>query len=153
MSAFLCESKTFDKIAGTLSFYADYKQHHVARTAHAASFILNIRVLDEDGNTKLYPTVEEQAAVFARRLYEMNLEAVNQRYSDGAFDDYGYKYRPTMPMHNKYALLKQIQCLTYQCSEGDVPETDLFKRLESIQRALALDIVTNTKEYEAAAWG
>jgi hypothetical protein len=153
MSAFLCDEKIFDNIASTLAHYAEYKPYWASRTAHCANFITKLTVKNEDGTIKLHPTLREQTEVFARRLYELNLEAICQRYTDGSGDDYGYKFTQRPPVQNKTALYKSLGCLIYQCSEGNVPEMDLFKRLEQIYDAMAHDIVSSTKEYDVAAWG
>lgn len=153
MSAYLCNKETFDKIANTLAFYAEYERNHHYGVSQTAQFILNIRVLDKNGAVKLRPKVSEQAAIFARQLYEMNLDAISQRYKRGKEDDYGYTFTYCMPINNMTVLYKSIGCLMYQCSEGNVPETDLYKKMREIENALAHDIVSNSKEYEKAQWG
>lgn len=153
MSAFLCDEKTFDNIASTLAHYAEREPISFYKTAHASAFIFSLNVKDESGAFKLHPSKNEQTAEFAQRLYAMNLSAVSQRYKDGHKDDYGYKFSLTIPTGNTYQLYAYIKCLLYQCSEGDVPESDLFKRLESISDALAHDIVSGSKQFETASWG
>ena len=49
-------------------------------------------------------------------------------------------------------MVKSIGCLTYQCSEGDVPDERLFKALREYERALNGLIVADMDEYDAAAW-
>ena len=153
MSAFLCDDKIFNNIASTLTFYAEQEPINFYSTAQAAAFILDKQVVNDDGSIVLYPPSFAQAAIFAKELYNMNLAAVSQRYEDGINDDYGYKFKVCPPMSNMIALFKNINCLMYQCCEGDVPESDLYKKMEKIQDALAYDIVTNTKEYKIANWG
>jgi hypothetical protein len=48
---------------------------------------------------------------------------------------------------------KSACCLSYQCSEGDVPERPLYKALKKFIRDLERDLVTNTPEWEEALWG
>lgn len=49
--------------------------------------------------------------------------------------------------------LKQLDCLIYQLSEGDIPERPLFKALERIRREIADRILTANPEYAASPWG
>ena len=49
--------------------------------------------------------------------------------------------------------LKAIRCLIYQCSEGKVPDSKLYKELEVMSGRLANVIVQNTHEYDGAPWG
>lgn len=152
MSAFLCEPEIFDGIANTLAYYADHRPYHADQTSHFCAFILSLQVRS-NGTIKLKPTLHERTAEFAKRLYNMNLDAISQRYASGAGDDYGYQFKNRLPIGCKVALYKKIRCLIYQCSEGDVPETDLYKQLNEISNALAHDIVTHSKEYDNVAWG
>ena len=91
--------------------------------------------------------------LLGRRLFEMNLEAVTQRYPDDTKD--------TVPgpcdisdIHDRYVFsepgadadagwiidpgedpeLLALQCLRYQCSEGDVPDT--WPEYEQIDRII-----------------
>lgn len=153
MSAFLCNGKLFNEVVSTLYHYAENKPRHAYGTGQAAAFMLNVRVKDENGNTILRPTANEQMAVIAKQLYNMNRDAVSQRYKDGSGGDYGYQFRQTVPLSSMVVLFKKIQCLSYQCSEGDVPERDLFKKMEKVLDALAHDIVCHLKEYDKAIWG
>ena len=100
-------------------------------------------------------------------LSEMNCNALNQRYihddkaepeqlpkdynhfevagnyKDGAFE---------IPI-SYYQLLKSIDCYLYQCSEGNVPESALYKAVEDIRAMFANWIIRNTIAYNAANWG
>ena len=49
------------------------------------------------------------------------------------------------------AVLKATNCLLYQCSEGNVPEMSLFKKLHDITDRYVE--TTTTDAYEAAPWG
>lgn len=96
------------------------------------------------------PQTEEEKRELAQKLYEMNVKAVNQRYgTNEKADDFTYKTEyPPEPVQ----LYKFIQCLHYQCSEGDVPEKQLYKDLEDIANFLARYIVSKLEAYENARW-
>ena len=48
---------------------------------------------------------------------------------------------------------KQLQCLTYQCNNGDVPKTALYQALNRYKETLAEFIVAGLDEYKRAYWG
>ena len=101
---------------------------------------------------------------FGRKLYEMNVKAVNARYPDtvnnpdampGLVDANGrhvsYKYAPAMPP-TKYQFYKDLETYLYQCTEGDVPSRELYKAVESYKNRLACWIVSNSQEYYQTRW-
>ena len=99
------------------------------------------------------------------RLYMLNIEAVGQRYpgespdtmpgcyTDGQHPDgtQGYKHTAE-PFYTKTAALKALDCLIYQCSEGTIPQTELYKEIQDRAGQLARYIVSETKEYDQARW-
>jgi len=95
----------------------------------------------------------KNAELFAKDLHKMNVNALMDRYHD----DYtemlsAFKYIPTVIFADKYQYHKSLSCFLYQCSEGNVPEMALFKKVEEVQRKLAYDIVTKTSEWDEAKW-
>ena len=44
------------------------------------------------------------------------------------------------------------RALHYQCSEGNVPEHELYKRLEKAVNHLRYEIISNLPEYREAQW-
>lgn len=94
------------------------------------------------------------------KLREMNVEALKQRYDDyeEMIDDLPYEdghdiWQPRngiQPWH--FQLLKSLQCYKYQCCEGDVPESDLWKGIQAFVNTLQGFIVSNLPEYEKAEW-
>lgn len=105
--------------------------------------------------------IKETGNAIGRALYAMNCDGVNARYNEA--QTYGKDYvfdikYEVMKRDYRGALLtahhmKQVGCLLYQCSEGNVPETALFKELESIEGNIAKMIVSRLPEYDNAAWG
>ena len=83
-------------------------------------------------------------------LWDMNVDAYNARYvgDDQVKDTYKYK----QVFINKHQAFKSLECLHYQCSEGGIPDTELFKELTQILLSLAHMIVSNSAEYNAAKW-
>lgn len=130
MSAFEVEKATIDKVVTML--YAD----------------------------KLSSTDCAQLDAVGLRLWEMNHLALKARY--GADEPHGVKYEHQVPKgyysHNpptlavRCAMLKAANCFLYQCSEGDVPELALYCEVAKARHDLALAIVSDLPEYEAAPW-
>lgn len=96
----------------------------------------------------------EDCDEIGRNLFKMNNDAVESRYQDRHpdtfYDPEKYRYRVMFP--DKLNQVKALHCLRYQCSEGDVPECDLYKELESKIREIESRIVHSLPEYEALPW-
>jgi len=92
---------------------------------------------------------EEGKNKFANDLYKMNVEAVNQRYNEiNTIKPIKFEFTPV----NQFQALKSMHCLRYQCEEGDVPETELFKVLDSIIHFVEHRIISSLPQYEIAEW-
>lgn len=111
-----------------------------------------------------------------RLLFTLNVEAVFQRYpgcennpdsmpgpvgDDGRSEalsmaaDYRYGGRAA-PLLDTEALVhscKALQCLRYQCNEGDVPLTALYRELELAIGEIAMEVLEKMPCYAAAPWG
>lgn len=87
----------------------------------------------------------------ATALYEMNHAAVDVRYSEkNPRPLYRFKYITGIaPVFG----VKQLSCLLYQCSEGDVPDSPLFKAVQKLENEICSAIVTRSRDYDAAPWG
>lgn len=147
MSAYIVNEETMDVIINHLYFTA-------TRNQGRAEYCYR-------GITELKPDTEEEAQALGDALYQLNLDAVMQRYSVCTIDDLPgpigwkpgqWKFTHTIPPPAVRAY-KAMQCLLYQCSEGDVPEQMLYRRLEETKRDLAEKIVDSLPQYEAAPWG
>ena len=53
---------------------------------------------------------------------------------------------------NIFQAYNHIRCLTYQMNEGDVPETDLYKLLEEIERQFEVEIASGHPKVKKAEW-
>lgn len=89
-----------------------------------------------------------------RQLYEANVSAVNQRYGeDTRTEELDLTPRRGFVRWSDTQLLKNLQCLRYQMSEGDVPESEVYQKLPTMIGDLAGAIVARTPAYEAAPLG
>lgn len=90
----------------------------------------------------------------ASLMYQLNCAAVEDRYRDGAEEmitsDFCFKDYETKPPIQTF---KSLGCFLYQCSEGEIMKTDLFKFLEYVKYQLACSIVDELPEYANAYWG
>jgi hypothetical protein len=86
---------------------------------------------------------EEELMRKGSELLRMNAEAMAQRYpqirDDGEHAEYlevAAKYAPWPSSEREEQLIQSAQCLRYQCTEGDVPETwPLWKWLTALIEA------------------
>ena len=148
MSSYIVEDKTINRILAGIS----YAQYGHDRYAPWPTKLMGMERRDfctsgeMDRLTKLAP--------IGAALQEMNEAAVHARYEgrhdDMASDPYEYATIPAPTIHQLY---KSLRCLWYQCMEGDVPETDLFKAIESWMDRIAHSIVNRLDAVEAAEWG
>jgi hypothetical protein len=86
-------------------------------------------------------------------MENMNARALNDRYGDDISECINPYPASVLKPANMVSLYKSLQCYLYQCCEGKVPETALYKALQNIANTLARYIVSDLPEYEAANWG
>jgi hypothetical protein len=115
--------------------------------------------IDDKGMRILMIETDEWPQTLAKKLLDLNIEAVHQRYGDTSIEtmpgkvgqkleDYAYRFNHSTLVQ----VYKSVQCLSYQCAEGNVPETQLYKFLEDLENTLAKEIVSALTEYNKAAW-
>lgn len=103
------------------------------------------------GNGRGTPDAEEMTKL-GRRWYEMNRQAVEARYGkEHGFDVPTYTFK-RIPPRNPLDYIKALQCLRYQCSEGNVPETREFQGLTDALYAAMSRIIRTLPAYEMAPW-
>jgi hypothetical protein len=103
-----------------------------------------------------------------QQLLTMNIEAVRQRYDDEAVageDASRYTYNKPAEVPGcspEIAAWKALECLLYQCSEGDVPQRALYLEVEHYAKKLGEQILTkhprvksmwDLPEIQNAPWG
>jgi len=156
MSAFIVSDETINNLANTFNFIAEYNHNGDSAAYEIRALIRDLKIENQGSNHHGVIFINENQAnesaqKIAQALYDLNVRAVNSRYSEDTstvFDSFKNK----MPMSNKFQLLKSLRCLIYQCSEGDIPDEPLYKRIKSIAACMAMDIVSNMPEYDAAKW-
>ena len=101
---------------------------------------------DIDGSHKKFK-------VIFMALNSLNSLALKVRYNEEPAP--GYKFcsiKYTKASSCKIQLLKSLQCLIYQCSEGSVVETGLYKKLIEVKNDLQDLIISDMPEYKKAVW-
>lgn len=88
-----------------------------------------------------------------REMFALNIVAVNDRYGASEAEKFrplDYAYRADPP--GIFQALKSLKCWLYQCSEGEVPMTPLYRIMAEYAGIMAMDIVRNLPAYERATW-
>ena len=149
MSSFIVSNATINRIVAVLEYATQWKR----------LFPNPVYV-----NETLQVFNTKSAKDLGQRLYDINVAAINHRYPDavkninnapGTIDDNGnhvpYKYEMVLP-GTRFQGLKAIDCLVYQCSEGDIVNHPLYKALKDYGLAICSAIVSDMPEYENAIW-
>lgn len=75
-----------------------------------------------------------------KALWRMNAKALAERYGDDDVTEYEPQieaFASPKASPDKWQRVHSARCFRYQCSEGDVPETELFKLVDTaIESAL-----------------
>lgn len=146
MSSFIVNDLTINRI---VTFLFEYKGRYGNPFADIKKEFreMGFKIVDLNEN------FERKA--FGTALKILNAKAVFQRYKGKisvgeieATKEYKYQIVRTS-LHQAY---NHLRCLTYQMSEGDVPETELFKVLEKLETEMAIEIAEQTKEVKDAEW-
>ena len=91
----------------------------------------------------------------------MNARAIQSRYGAGRTADEVKAWEkeldpiacsPGQDFKARVQAYKSFRCFLYQCSEGDVPLSPLYKAVEAAADYLAAEIVPEIPEYEEAKW-
>lgn len=135
MSAFMVEDKVINTVVSWLS----------VKKYDNRDFVGLARKLETEKDEK----------EFAESMFQLNIKAIEQRYGEGQAKEFrplDFEYKFNLPVSD-IITLKALKCLLYQCSEGDVPETQLFKDLESLEYDIMNIIIRAIPEYDQAPWG
>ena len=141
MSAFIVEDKTINTVLAFIKTDS-------AKNAHI------YRPLENDIANLTFNTPDALKAL-GNMMFDLNIRAVEALYGKGQakkFRPLDYQYAAKLPP-SRIQVFKSLKCWLYQCSEGDVPETDLFKAFYEVSGNMAKHIVTRMPEFDAATWG
>lgn len=107
---------------------------------------------------------KRDANEWGKRMWNMNVDAVSQRYAHHAATDavewaqtrshadvYEFQSRPASESIEQFH--KSLCCLMYQSCEGNVDETPFFKLLDGIKDRPHLAKLRETGKWSEAKWG
>jgi hypothetical protein len=136
MSAFVVEKETIDRVMWGLKYLSETSLGNT-----------NYELSDLDR--------------IGANLWNLNVRAVAYRYrltDPTETSPRQYRYGGSLlfqqSIAHKVACLKAMECLIYQCTEGEQFETDpYFVMMEKAIQKMACAIVHDMPEYEKANWG
>ena len=94
---------------------------------------------------------EKNLVALGNALAAMNRTAVNQRYSEQ--EQVAVFALKLNEKASDVQVLKSLQCFLYQCSEGKVPKTKLYKLMRQFEKVLMSSIISKVTDYEKLEWG
>ena len=156
MSAFIVSDNTLRRVVNAASAFQSNNPDARRRVGTA------FEALKNPEGTQLYDLGDGADLLrLTGDLYNMNVAAYIARYPQEAgkvapFDPEDFSDFFPGSRHDfdsRVTAYKAASCLRYQCSEGDVPETELYKALVQFIGDLASETLDETDEYEAAPWG
>jgi len=94
-------------------------------------------------------------------LLRMNTRAVNSRYCErtrAPTYEHGSEWFSLIdgqrfPAPSEAQQFKSIACLSYQCSEGKVPNSALFKALHVLKAEIAIAVAHASPAVKSSVWG
>jgi hypothetical protein len=143
MSAFIVADKAINNIVNWL----ERELEEVYGTT-----IIRQKFMEQDFDTGKLGWTER----LSHAMFQMNVIAVDVRYGSGEARksrplNYHYEVTEPVPM---VQVLKSLQCWLYQCSEGTIPGTGLYKLFDTdVQMYLMSKIIDTLPEYQRAKWG
>lgn len=141
MSAFVMDERFFDQLAAELFAHANLRH---SKLNWAVNHVLGLR-----GETN----EDQLIQLFVVDCYELNVASVNYRY--GQHDNpqpVRFTQAGSIPKWSDEQLFKHLECLSYQCAEGDCEGNPTYQKLERLIGQIARAIVGQSKQYEAARW-
>ena len=130
MSAWIVEKETIDRVV-----------EGIASDTWNGQIFMGIDTQTDEGKSQI-----------GKLLWNANHRAVNQRYGENnRAGPYRFTYR--VKNNSPVQLCKAVCCLRYQMSEGNVPDSKIYKELSKQIEIQQSAIVSALPEYAAADWG
>ncbi len=141
MSAFMVEDKTINRVVTWLGNEVKKSEGY------------DLKEKLEELNYNL--TSDEWEEILAKDMFQLNTDGVNARYGNGEAE----KFRPLdFQYQSEYSfttvqILKSLQCWLYQCTEGNLPKTELYQFFDNVVETYLLKkIVYALPQYDSAEW-
>jgi hypothetical protein len=145
MSAFVVSDKTINRI---ISFFLDNSCDRKNEYWYDLEPLRELKYLPN------IPTEwdEKNGEKLAKAMFALNCKAVKDRYGDNDTVDYKLQYGNLANNVDVFQIIKHLNCFLYQCSEGKIINTKLYKAIEKVVGNIALTVITSNCKYEAAEW-
>jgi len=138
MSAFIVEDKTINRIVNMLVHEINHNPE---------SYNLKEKLSELGYNLSDNSFAEK----LAKDMFDLNVSAVRQRYSERE-EAPKFTYSQSSPI-SFMQTFKSLSCWVYQCTEGDVPKSNLYKFFADVAETYLLKkIVYGLPEYDNAEW-
>lgn len=124
-----------------------------------SSYIVDDETINKFLTVIMAKDTDEWRTKFGRKLLAMNIKATEQRYSSNPFLNKVEKKERLKNFEFSYFFvsrvqaLKSLSCFLYQCAEGNVPNSKLFKEMRLEEEKLMWGIIDALPEYSKAKWG
>ena len=140
MSSYIVDNETINKVVSYL--YAK------AQGGDTSCVSLGLVKMGFDLTDPLY------TERLANAMFDLNVYAVKERYGEAEGEGFPlpafiYVFTPATQIE----VIKALECWRYQCTEGDIPESHLYKAMAQTHCLLCADYIHQLDEYEAAPWG
>ena len=157
MSAYMVDNENLCKMAGYITAFLDGMEHKGTCTGAKAFWFSDDFVKTFLEIPGVYDSKRGcyDAKPIHRALYDMNRNALLARYGacETPYEDFNNKNVDTREETRdewQCRLFTVIRNYLYQCSEGNVPNTKLFKTLRELEDTLATKIAIETAKRD---WG
>ncbi len=149
MSAFVMLEEGFAQLADELASRAE----HPRRTLDT-DYMIGEHVREFLSIRTPYVDAYQIASAKVQELYAANVKAVSYRYEqpDVALEPLKLTRGSVFTHWTPVELVKHLECLSYQCAEGSIPDSSIYKELDKLISQIHSDIVRGLPEWDKAAW-
>lgn len=145
MSSFITSDKTVNIIATFILDECKFDHRFLKR-------VLNNRLEEIFG--KDWDSLKEKNEGLEKLVLElrkMNIKAMNERYENFSLSS-DLLPSPSYESTNIYQIIKSLDCFCYQCCEGDIPQSKLYKLLERTSTSLCKQLIRESEQYRNEKW-
>jgi len=145
MSAFVVSDKTINRI---ISFFLDNSCDKKNKYWYDLSPLRLLNYIPIESTE----WDEKNGEKLAKAMFTLNCKAVKERYEDSDTVDYKLQYGNLVKNIDVFQAIKHLNCFLYQCSEGKIINTKLYKAIEKVVGNIALTVICDDTKYEDAEW-
>lgn len=143
MSSFIVKDETLNKVISFI--YVKVMGDHY--------FPLNVFIESPYNfeNTQKMKDLKAYLKKLMQDMHNLNVQAYKTRHKTNTSPEkMTFSVNSTIGV---YQALKSLDCWLYQCSEGEIPKTPLYKAMTDFRNKICHHIITRTQEYDKEMWG